>query len=221
MKLFQVSNWFINARVRLWKPMVEEMYQKEAKEGEEEVEEEDLQSDERKNVSSRNQYQSSTNAGSLAQTVAPNSTATVKNGSQINALDCDPSGFAINTQLFSETQVPSPPPHSLVSGISASAALHDIPPPPPPASQRYDHDSDIHRNHRARVVNDVCRRGVGELTGYGTTTTSASGAPDDMAGPTLISFGTTAGDVSLTLGLRHAGNLPEKNPFSVGDFGSC
>jgi hypothetical protein len=22
----QISNWFINARVRLWKPMVEEMY---------------------------------------------------------------------------------------------------------------------------------------------------------------------------------------------------
>ncbi|OWM84592.1 hypothetical protein CDL15_Pgr014162 [Punica granatum] len=28
----QVSNWFINARVRLWKPMVEEMYLQEAKE---------------------------------------------------------------------------------------------------------------------------------------------------------------------------------------------
>ncbi|KAE8675620.1 BEL1-like homeodomain protein 6 [Hibiscus syriacus] len=28
----QVSNWFINARVRLWKPMVEEMYLEEAKE---------------------------------------------------------------------------------------------------------------------------------------------------------------------------------------------
>ncbi|MCO5581208.1 hypothetical protein L7F22_035086 [Adiantum nelumboides] len=27
----QVSNWFINARVRLWKPMVEEMYQEEIK----------------------------------------------------------------------------------------------------------------------------------------------------------------------------------------------
>ncbi|KAJ7296369.1 hypothetical protein O6H91_Y127900 [Diphasiastrum complanatum] len=27
----QVSNWFINARVRLWKPMVEEMYQEEAR----------------------------------------------------------------------------------------------------------------------------------------------------------------------------------------------
>jgi hypothetical protein len=22
----QISNWFINARVRLWKPMIEEMY---------------------------------------------------------------------------------------------------------------------------------------------------------------------------------------------------
>ncbi|XAR64101.1 hypothetical protein NMG60_11024310 [Bertholletia excelsa] len=28
----QVSNWFINARVRLWKPMVEEMYDQESKE---------------------------------------------------------------------------------------------------------------------------------------------------------------------------------------------
>lgn len=28
----QVSNWFINARVRLWKPMIEEMYQQECKE---------------------------------------------------------------------------------------------------------------------------------------------------------------------------------------------
>ncbi|GLJ22991.1 hypothetical protein SUGI_0433700 [Cryptomeria japonica] len=30
----QVSNWFINARVRLWKPMIEEMYQEEAREAE-------------------------------------------------------------------------------------------------------------------------------------------------------------------------------------------
>ncbi|KAG0494042.1 hypothetical protein HPP92_005036 [Vanilla planifolia] len=31
---WQVSNWFINARVRLWKPMVEEMYVEEMKEEE-------------------------------------------------------------------------------------------------------------------------------------------------------------------------------------------
>ncbi|GMN29759.1 hypothetical protein TIFTF001_002553 [Ficus carica] len=49
-------------------------------------------------------------------------------------------------------------------------------------------------------------------------------------GSALIGFGTTAGgggggggDVSLTLGLRHAGNMPEKTPttsFSVRNFGS-
>ncbi|XP_022958582.1 homeobox protein BEL1 homolog [Cucurbita moschata] len=33
----QVSNWFINARVRLWKPMVEEMYLEETKEQGEEI----------------------------------------------------------------------------------------------------------------------------------------------------------------------------------------
>ncbi|XP_038874271.1 homeobox protein BEL1 homolog [Benincasa hispida] len=33
----QVSNWFINARVRLWKPMVEEMYLEETKEQEDEI----------------------------------------------------------------------------------------------------------------------------------------------------------------------------------------
>jgi hypothetical protein len=27
LRLYQVSNWFINARVRLWKPLIEEMYQ--------------------------------------------------------------------------------------------------------------------------------------------------------------------------------------------------
>ncbi|KAK9129968.1 hypothetical protein Sjap_010455 [Stephania japonica] len=37
----QVSNWFINARVRLWKPMVEEMYQKEAMELEDEDDDEE------------------------------------------------------------------------------------------------------------------------------------------------------------------------------------
>lgn len=31
-----------------------------------------------------------------------------------------------------------------------------------------------------------------------------------------------AGDVSLTLGLRHAGNAPDKNrPYSIRDFGGC
>ncbi|XP_031477680.1 BEL1-like homeodomain protein 1 [Nymphaea colorata] len=38
----QVSNWFINARVRLWKPMVEEMYMEEIKEQENEGKSEEI-----------------------------------------------------------------------------------------------------------------------------------------------------------------------------------
>ena len=49
---------------------------------------------------------------------------------------------------------------------------------------------------------------------FGTASASAD------IGSTLIRFGTTPGDVSLTLGLRHAGNMPEKSPFSVRDFGA-
>lgn len=44
----QVSNWFINARVRLWKPMVEEMYLEEIKEQEKNGSEENTSKNENK-----------------------------------------------------------------------------------------------------------------------------------------------------------------------------
>ncbi|MBA0700347.1 hypothetical protein Goari_020509 [Gossypium aridum] len=44
----QVSNWFINARVRLWKPMVEEMYLEEMKEHERKGGEENINKSEQK-----------------------------------------------------------------------------------------------------------------------------------------------------------------------------
>lgn len=50
----QVSNWFINARVRLWKPMVEEMYQQEAKEREEAEEENENQQQQRRQQQTNN-----------------------------------------------------------------------------------------------------------------------------------------------------------------------
>ena len=56
----QVSNWFINARVRLWKPMVEDMYQQELKEAE--GAEEDRE---------RNQSSSNNSGHQLAQTPTP------------------------------------------------------------------------------------------------------------------------------------------------------
>ncbi|XP_057769964.1 BEL1-like homeodomain protein 4 [Salvia miltiorrhiza] len=142
----QVSNWFINARVRLWKPMVEEMYQQEAK-------------DESGNEQERDQSSGS------AQTPTPH-TATTSATTAItppppnrsdSAHDNDPSFVAINTHCFTDNH-------------ATNAAADDMPPP---------------------------------------------------AADALVRFGANAGDVSLTLGLRHAGNLPEKSPFSVRDFGGC
>ncbi|KAJ4826817.1 hypothetical protein Tsubulata_016038 [Turnera subulata] len=48
----QVSNWFINARVRLWKPMVEEMYLEEIKEHEKNGSEENTSQNENKDSGS-------------------------------------------------------------------------------------------------------------------------------------------------------------------------
>ncbi|KAJ0976668.1 hypothetical protein J5N97_012142 [Dioscorea zingiberensis] len=57
----QVSNWFINARVRLWKPMVEEMYLEETKEQEQNNgDEKTSKSDANENINSTHQDSSPT-----------------------------------------------------------------------------------------------------------------------------------------------------------------
>ncbi|KAL3833412.1 hypothetical protein ACJIZ3_008148 [Penstemon smallii] len=158
----QVSNWFINARVRLWKPMVEEMYQQEAKD-----ETHDDQEDH----------------------IRDHSTS-------------------------SSVQIPP-----ATSSTTTAAAAAAITPPPPPSENDPSFVAAINRPQQQQQQQqsfpvmqdaDTCRNPVSA----------------DMES-TLIRFGTSAGDVSLTLGLRHAGNLPEKSssttptPFSVRDFGGC
>ncbi|XP_047315553.1 BEL1-like homeodomain protein 4 [Impatiens glandulifera] len=154
----QVSNWFINARVRLWKPMVEDMYQQEAKE-------EDYGDERETNPSPSS---SSAPPPPLTNSVTPANI--INRRFEINALENDPSLIAINRQFVSENQANHP-------SISASSVSIDY------------------------------------------SATAPIGSNDHHMGSTLIRFGT--GDVSLTLGLRHAGNVPDKNPFSVRDFGAC
>ena len=182
--VLQVSNWFINARVRLWKPMVEEMYQQEAQEGEEEEEEADQDREKDQNH--------------LAQTPTPSLTATATNTSttttlapkrsQNNALENDPSLIAINRQPYlSENQANNKTSSATTTIMSTMIMATSTPAaalaPPPYLAV---HEADI-----------ACVRGG------------------------MIRFGTAGGDVSLTLGLRHTGNVPEKSPFSVRDFGAC
>lgn len=196
---FQVSNWFINARVRLWKPMVEDMYQKEAKD-EEEEDDENME---------KSQNQNSSN--NIAQTPTPNSsTNTITTGygtetktaatvaatiltvasdkrSEINVLENDPSIVAMNRLCFSENQAQH---HE-----SSSMATHEMAHNNFPAIQ----DSD-----------DMSRREAVSGVEYGTTNIMA--ISDN--GTRMIRFGTSAaGDVSLTLGLHHAGDLPENTHF--------
>lgn len=206
--MLQVSNWFINARVRLWKPMVEEMYQQELKEAEvaqereeeedEEGEEEDEEEERNQSNNTNNNNNSSNNNNNLAaQTPTTASTATTvltptttttsgnKRSHIINASESDPSLVAINT-----------PPHPF-SESDFPAASEAAPPP-----------FDDSCRHRGSLINTA---------DYGTT--NLDHHHNHNIGSTLIRFGTTAGDVSLTLGLRHAGNIPDKAPFSVRDFG--
>ncbi|GKU99114.1 hypothetical protein SLEP1_g12008 [Rubroshorea leprosula] len=210
----QVSNWFINARVRLWKPMVEDMYQQEAREDEKE-------DDKNQNV---NNSSSSNNSGPV-HTSTPNSAAAAPTTasttppagkrSEINAAENDPSLFAMNRQCFSENQAKDSTTTIITSTITATVTDQVAPPISQPFTAT--HESDMH--HRIAVTDDICRRGsmAAAPADYGTTT-----ANSDL-GSTLIRFGTTAGDVSLTLGLRHTGNMPENNSnsFSVRDFGGC
>lgn len=200
--MMQVSNWFINARVRLWKPMVEDMYQQEVKEeGAEERE--------------RNQSNSNSNtSGHIAQTpTATTSTATAPpppttpttptaKRSDVNASERDPSLLAINRQPFSEREN-----QATTIMATAIAAASEV---TPPVSQPFDSDLSM-------PADDTCRHGSFVAPDYGTTASAAAATAN--IGSTLIRFGTTSGDVSLTLGLRHAGNIPDTTPFSVRDFG--
>ncbi|KAL8528606.1 hypothetical protein ACS0TY_006157 [Phlomoides rotata] len=146
----QVSNWFINARVRLWKPMVEEMYLQE-------FQNDAVDGDQTTSTTSAKSAQTPTPRPTTAFTPPP-----APKRSQINARENDPSFVSISAHHASEN----------ASDSAAMAFPAKIP---------------------------------------------ADGGIESA----LIRLGASAGDVSLTLGLRHAGNLPEKSPFSVGDFGSC
>nr|XP_016444838.1 PREDICTED: BEL1-like homeodomain protein 4 isoform X1 [Nicotiana tabacum]XP_016444839.1 PREDICTED: BEL1-like homeodomain protein 4 isoform X1 [Nicotiana tabacum] len=190
----QVSNWFINARVRLWKPMVEDMYQKEAKEEEDDEMEKSQNSS--NNIAQTPTPNSSTNTITTGTGTETKTAATVAatiltvasdKRSEINVLENDPSIVAMNRLCFSENQAQH---HE-----SSSMATHEMAHNNFPAIQ----DSD-----------DMSRREAVSGVEYGTTNIMAN----SDNGTRVIRFGTSvAGDVSLTLGLHHAGNLPENSHF--------
>ncbi|XP_071730983.1 BEL1-like homeodomain protein 2 [Rutidosis leptorrhynchoides] len=213
----QVSNWFINARVRLWKPMVEEMYQQESKEESEnhtnispqnhqdhednnddnqqneDQQEENLENTKYHNYENQSDPPSSAKSQPLLYTatsayITTTTTSTHAKRSDNNDSENDPSVLAINTRhCYSENQATTMSTYSY-------GGLATVETPP---------SFDV----------DTCRRG--NMIGTAEYRATTAGDQDDATdiGSTLIRFGPTSGDVSLTLGLRHAGNLPEKTSF--------
>ncbi|XP_071701740.1 BEL1-like homeodomain protein 2 [Rutidosis leptorrhynchoides] len=177
----QVSNWFINARVRLWKPMVEEMYQQEGKEEEEEEDGDHNQ------IHDNNQTGSENNNIINDKLQTPNNNINYKNG-----------------------------PFS--SSSSATLAQTPMHPPPPPSYTKRSEFNDPENDPSILAINTQTSSSEIHATAMSPSfPDTVDDTSDDIGSSTLIRFGTTSGDVSLTLGLRHAGNLPETS-FS---FGGC
>ncbi|GMH24106.1 hypothetical protein Nepgr_025949 [Nepenthes gracilis] len=226
----QVSNWFINARVRLWKPMVEELYLQEADDEDEAA----RHRSERDQSTSATDATPSTNSSSLnvtaqtptpaapppateasaTATITPTAAATGKR-SKFNASENDPSLLAIDRRCsFLDTQAKhlrsQPPPLATPPAMPASPAV---------SSRGF--PSEVHHH---RTLNSADRNTRLDF-GSGATAAASGGADKIMgsnAATTLTRFGTTsaAGDVSLTLGLRNAGNSSETSVFPLRGFHS-
>lgn len=199
--------------------MVEEMYQQEAKEDEDGGVDEDRERKQNNNSNNKSGVALAQTPTPTESSSAPSTTTTLPPApvpapagkrSEITN-ENDPSILAINRQCFSENQAKHSPSTTATTIITPTT---DQVAPPPSHAQPF-HD----------LTDETCRRGSNMVAAaeYGTTSVQHANAGPDI-GPTLIRFGTTAtaGDVSLTLGLRHAGNMPEKgSAFSFRDFGNC
>lgn len=165
----QVSNWFINARVRLWKPMVEEMYQQESKNLGEEREREEEERSESPNQPRQRYHQQEQQKN---QPEAP----------PAGANDGDPSQ----------------------SHFAAADGMTALPMGRPIGGAAGD---------------------VGAMVGMDVLQMSELGHGDDIRAAIASSAAAAhrrygaSGDVSLTLGLRHAGNMSEGGRYSVRDLG--
>lgn len=172
----QVSNWFINARVRLWKPMVEEMYQQETKE-EETDQEEDQEQQQQEKQAQIPMHDKNTNMATSSATTMPLSSVR----SEFNANERDPSKNIINYRQYAlGNQLVM-----LQSDDTATASTSTS-------------------NHHYFTAVDA----VDLVANSNAANTAAFGSQQ-------------AGDVSLTLGLRHSENVPRKPAqFQLRDFGA-
>ncbi|KAK4791797.1 hypothetical protein SAY86_032210 [Trapa natans] len=187
----QVSNWFINARVRLWKPMVEEMYQQESKE-------EDTDQDD------TDQNPTSSGGGGASSSQRPETSVAKSDPSRRHSLLETP--LPKNDKSSSHLSPSTAAATSFTAGVAGDAVPSTI----------IASINQGHFNHRMDIGDDFRPSGS-----FPPEYAAAAAGNTSIAQAAVMRFGTTAGDVSLTLGLRHAGNMQEKNSFQVTEFRGC
>ncbi|KAI0523615.1 hypothetical protein KFK09_006011 [Dendrobium nobile] len=161
----QVSNWFINARVRLWKPMVEDMYQQEAQEEDSQINEEDQETNAPHRIllaaaPTTQQQQQKQPSHSPESDAPPETHVSIPSRPQLEHYG------RLRHDAPQTHDQPAPPPHDLIASNSLIF--------PPPTL-----DDEMYRRAAATAA-------------------------------------ARTGDLSLTLGLRHAGG---NAPDAVGRFG--
>ncbi|KAA8537678.1 hypothetical protein F0562_027332 [Nyssa sinensis] len=184
----QVSNWFINARVRLWKPMVEEMYQQETKE--------------EQFCAPKEAAAATAEPVSAAQTSMHNITAATTTtipqaaAGKINAKEKDLSQSS-TINIYSQSSSSSGNQFMMQGNsttTSTTTTRREVPPPPA-----------VHHWGVAAVDHDKISCRESSVADFGSIAASANMAS------TLARLGTAPGEVSLTLRLRHTDNTPEKS----------
>lgn len=200
----QVSNWFINARVRLWKPMIEDMYQEELKEAE-------------MNGGGRSEKQQTTltagktsvGDGDHKQYSSDSESEEFKNDLSQNRQES--TGAAVSLPMASSVVQEENFDGNIRSGgvhqiITAREAESSTPSPNPMMARIKRKQEENHDHEHGNEITNVPRSEVGLQfsTNYNHLSGSSTGIlyhPQDLKS---AQFG--SGDhVSLTLGLRHGG----------------
>ncbi|RWW57301.1 hypothetical protein BHE74_00035921 [Ensete ventricosum] len=202
----QVSNWFINARVRLWKPMVEEMYLEEIKDQE--------QNNSDENASKSDAIGSSTSKCNAPQEGSPTATPpsdSLKNDLKQTLESVQPSSFVHgqNQAYYDRDAITQP----RVKKTRCNDSPH-VNPMANPLTVGSKPDETSNQEILMQLMDG--RQGVGEQ-GYqllaGTTSHGGNYGAYPMG--ELRTFDAehfsrrfSGNGVSLTLGLQHSGNLP-------------
>ncbi|KAL3505250.1 hypothetical protein ACH5RR_035091 [Cinchona calisaya] len=216
----QVSNWFINARVRLWKPMVEDIYKEETK-GDQEQEQGDIitvnnhaanceaNSDsvledhlnQNNVVSAQNPMHGSNCSKKTTSTVSSSSTTTTTTTTTLVGGRRLSSRSEINA-----TEEKDPSKNTINYGV------------------QYNYTTLGKGNYQAILQGtptittaSIISTSDAHQTVFGCFTAVPDGAVGTLHGNNNISQ--AGGEVSLTLGLQHpSANLPRKSEFSVRDL---